>query len=384
MKLATNFSIENRTRVYHMKCMLTGSRCIRSLLIALAGALLFFIPSRGVSQDGTPSFSQTDRVFGVRCPPGMCRISEGFLLGQRDKAFSMHFIDDEKGWIVGDRGLFLMTEDSGATWQRIFISDETFKDVYFFGQRGWIVGDRGLILHTEDAGKSWLKQVTNVSASLMRISFPSPTKGYVIGADWTLLKSKDRGSSWEAVDFDWLSLIPEDLMSRGVISVNLYDISFPSEDSGWVVGDYGAVLHTSDGGNTWSVQRLGSFPALFSVCFVSDSQGWAVGQSGCFLRTKDGGNTWESGGFHTEESLFKVCMRGDYGAIVGDHATMLVSLDRGKTWIRNDDLDLDPPLPWLLDAWIFPSNGFAEVMSAGEGRILMTKIAPVTKGGAEW
>ena len=58
-----------------------------------------------------------DRIFGVKCNLEMCRTSQGFLLGPKERAFAVHFTKDGKGWIVGDDGLAMKTEDKGANWQ---------------------------------------------------------------------------------------------------------------------------------------------------------------------------------------------------------------------------------------------------------------------------
>src|SRR3970040_1462468 len=54
----------------------------------------------------------------------VCVASEqgNFRFGPRDKAYGIHFIDDSRGWIVGDMGLAAMTTDGGESWSRVAIS----------------------------------------------------------------------------------------------------------------------------------------------------------------------------------------------------------------------------------------------------------------------
>ena len=35
-------------------------------------------------------------------------------------------------------------------------------------------------------------------------------------------------------------------------------VCFTDANSGWTVGDYGTILHTTDGGSTWNPQTSGS------------------------------------------------------------------------------------------------------------------------------
>jgi len=83
---------------------------------------------------------QEDKTFGLTCPPGMCRIPQGILMGLRDMALGIHFIDEKTGWIVGNFGLGLKTEDGGESWQRVTFpgaEEESFKDVFFVGEKGF-------------------------------------------------------------------------------------------------------------------------------------------------------------------------------------------------------------------------------------------------------
>jgi len=289
-----------------------------------------------------------------------------FKLNFRDKVFGMHFVDDKSGWIVGDTGLAVKTADGGKSWQKVLISHETFKDIFFVKDKGWIVGDGGLILHTDDGGKIWSKQTSNVTASFMRVFFIDEARGFAVGADGMILRTVNGGSSWDPVSVDWMGILPMELVERGVISINLYDIFFLNDASGWIVGDCGTILHTVDGGNGWSVLHIGSFPALFSVVFKDDMEGWAVGQNGFFLNTGDGGQSWRKVSVETEESFYKVRINGGYAAAVGDHGVIFASEDGGRTWFKVES-GLRPPFPWLSDAWIFLSEATAKLFAVGKG-----------------
>lgn len=308
----------------------------------------------------------------------VCAASElgGFRFGPRDKPYGIHFIDNSRGWIVGDMGLAATTGDGGENWRRVTISgEEPFKDIFFVGEAGWIVGDGGLILHSANGGKSWDKQNSGVSGALLKVFFLNQDKGFTVGTDGTMLKTDNGGSSWEVVPLDWMKFLPSDLIEKGVVSINLYDIFFSDESSGWVVGDNGAVLHTSDGGKLWSISKIGSFPALYSIFFKNNKEGWAVGQNGFFLKTGDGGRSWKNSSVITEENLYRIAFRGDYGVIMGDHGVIIKTNDGGTTW-QNDALHLSPPLPWLADAVILPKAQSAKVIGIGKGVITNTKIIP--------
>jgi len=86
---------------------------------------------------------------------------------------------------------------------------------------------------------------------------------------------------WEPVSFT------EDL--------DLNDVFFVTAEVGWAVGEGGTIIHTKDGGATWTAQ-LGGDPAstddkITMLRFVDEYRGWAV-QGRKLLHTKNGAE-WE-------------------------------------------------------------------------------------------
>ncbi len=330
--------------------------------------------------------------FGSTC---LSSNAEGYRMTKRDKPFSVYFIDEKCGWTVGDKGLALKTADGGENWERVKISDEIFNDVFFVGEKGWIVGSDRLILHTDDGGKSWKKQLESIrrppaegatevnlmacpgvessGKSLMKVAFFDQNRGISVGVDGTILRTNNGGTSWEDVSLDCMMILPEEVMMKGIISINLYDILFTDENSCWIVGDSGAVLHSEDGGKQWSLKNIGLLPSLFSVSFKNDKVGWAVGQNGFSLKTMDGGKTWEKVVIEKEHSLYEITLSDNYGVIVGDQATILKTNDGGDSW-EKVETHLQPPFPWISGAVILPSNS-AKVLSVGKGIILETEIS---------
>ncbi|MBU1056106.1 MAG: hypothetical protein KKC46_20120, partial [Proteobacteria bacterium] len=263
--------------------------------------------------------------------------SDNFQFGPRDKAYGIHFIDNNKGWIVGDMGLAAMTSDGGENWKQVVILKEgAFKDIFFVGDAGWIVGDGGLILHSDNGGKSWDRQTSDIDTALLKVFFINKKEGFAVGAEGSILKTNNGGTSWEVISLDLLNFLPQALIERGIITINLYDVIFLDEFSGWIVGDSGTILHTSDGGKTWLISKIGLLPSLYSVSFKSKKEGWAVGQNGFILKTGDGGRSWEKDSLDTKENLYRIVIHGDYGVIVGDHGVVIKSNDGETTWFHDN------------------------------------------------
>ncbi|MFH1974839.1 MAG: YCF48-related protein [Pseudomonadota bacterium] len=127
-----------------------------------------------------------------------------------------------------------------------------------------------------------------------------------------------------------------DLNGRGHITYrdDLYDIDFADTDYGWAVGCWGKIVHTQNGGKSWSRQDSKTDSYLYSVNFTDRLNGWAVGNYGIILHTQDGGETWERQQSGTEKHLFKVeFLNKSEGWAVGYWGTILYTQDGGENWL---------------------------------------------------
>ena len=74
----------------------------------------------------------------------------------------------------------------------------------------------------------------------------------------------------------------------------LNDIFFINSTTGWVVGDNGTILYTTNGGETWTPQTSNTTYSLNSVYFIDADTGWVAGYQGVIINTTDGGATWNT------------------------------------------------------------------------------------------
>ncbi|MGD2007946.1 MAG: hypothetical protein PVJ95_06700 [Cellvibrionales bacterium] len=158
----------------------------------------------------------------------------------------------------------------------------------------------------------------------------------------------------------------------------MYGICFAG-DQGVAVGDWGAVLTSTDGGDTWSSAAQPSGLALLDLSCNANIT-LIVGQSGLILKDgPDGFSTRESG---TSERLLGVSHNSSGLAVaVGSFGTVLRSRDGGESWeplsfdweaMLNDFLE-----PHLYDVMVDEAG---VVTMAGEfGLILQSQNA-----GDDW
>jgi|GEM_PF-4827136 len=173
-------------------------------------------------------------------------------------------------------------------------------------------------------------------------------------------------------------------------SQELRGLSFPDTENGWAVSDYREIIHTSDGGDTWSHQDdQQPYPHQYNdVCFVDAQTGWVVGHGwslgGTILHTGDGGESWTVQECHNGYELHGVhFVDADHGWAVGGFVDLFGSnhrrviehtTDGGATWSGQYLGFYDRPFfsVYFTDA----QNGWA---AGATGAIFHT-----TNGGSTW
>jgi photosystem II stability/assembly factor-like uncharacterized protein len=72
------------------------------------------------------------------------------------------------------------------------------------------------------------------------------------------------------------------------------DVSFVSQDHGWLSGTRSTLMETFDGGKTWEPRtlELGDTTYRFDSISFSGDEGWLTGAPSILLHTEDGGQSW--------------------------------------------------------------------------------------------
>jgi photosystem II stability/assembly factor-like uncharacterized protein len=204
----------------------------------------------------------------------------------------VHFVNNRVGFLAGDgtdqfpSGVF-RTTDCGRTWTPVP------------GPRwpAWLAADFQ-DEHTGALAGAWgrlavVRQDTLVGAEVDTLGGRSVRGLQVIG-NWAvavgqgglvLLSRDSAGARWGYAD---LKLSPDVLASWDFHAVHCVG------DHIWVVGRPGsAVLYSGDRGESWVVLTTGQPLPLNGVYFVDSKHGWAVGEFGSILHTDDGGQSWQ-------------------------------------------------------------------------------------------
>src|SRR5262249_50104503 len=173
-------------------------------------------------------------IRGPRCP--------SWLAGS--------FTHGGTGVLVGPWSFLSRIQDGQVEFTDIdVLAGPALRGVTQLKDRLLAVGDGGVLLSSPPSGKAWGFAESGLSADIRAcLDFHAiashGSKAWIAGRPGSfVLRSEDHGETWK------LALTGHHLP--------LNAIHFLDEAKGWAVGAAGSILHTSDGGKTWSVQRQG-------------------------------------------------------------------------------------------------------------------------------
>ncbi len=297
----------------------------------------------------------------------------------RQNLFSACFSSDKDAWVVGELGRIYHTTDGGRTFSRSEAGTRVaFLDVACLTDGTVVlIGQKGLAMRSRDQGQTWEKLETGTKRDLLSVDFSTPQVGMAVGDFGAMIRTEDGGQSWTSVPLPADLVLPEDIaeiVQPG--DVLLYDIHFVTPEKGWVVGEFGVIFMTADGGKTWSAQKSPVETTLFGVQFADENNGFATGIEEVLLSTSNGGQTWEPVRVPSREGfvlgLYDVAMQGKIGWVIGDSGMLLRTTDGGATWERAD-LPIKLAGNWFRG--IALNQGTGGLIVGSDGMILITEGA---------
>lgn len=275
------------------------------------------------------------------------------------------------------------------------------------GTRLVTVGIRGHILYSDDSGKTWQQAKVPVSSDLTAVTFPTPEEGWAVGHDGVVLHSADGGQTWtkqldgtqtgkimldyynamaatDPANEQFAALVEnaQRVADEGADKPFL-DAWFSDAKNGYVVGAFGLIFHTSDGGVSWVPQNEKvDNPQGFHLNAISGSGSdiLIVGEQGLILRLDP-----VSGSFVALESPFA----GSYfGILRTNQGTVIYGL-RGKAFKTTDDgnswRQLEIPLENSLtaaavdvDGQMFLFDQAGDVMRSNDGVAAFKQLPQAT------
>ena len=219
------------------------------------------------------------------------------------------------------------------------------------GKRVVAVGQRGHILLSDDAGKSWQQADVPVSSDLVAASFANAESGWTVGHDGVILHSADAGRSWtrqldgrtlgdvlvayytKSGDAKWLAEAKR-FAAQGAENPFL-DVWFDDARSGIVVGAFGLVLRTGDGGATWEpLMHATENPKSLHLYAVRRIGGelFIAGEQGLLLKLDRDGGRFAALTLPYAGTLFGLIGKDRVVVAHGLRGNVVRSGDGGQSW----------------------------------------------------
>lgn len=137
------------------------------------------------------------------------------------------------------------------------------------------------------------------------------------------------------------------LTQNSPTSRNLTSVFFTDSLNGWIGGDSGIIIHTTDKGKNWINQISGVHNTIHSFCFLNDHRGFALSFEfdntppayfgTRILSTSDGGNTWNNTLFPDSNVFLNTIYFLDSlkGFAGGSNGIIYYTNNSGSTWTES-------------------------------------------------
>ncbi len=245
-----------------------------------------------------PGYIGTPKPSFAGSQVGYFGYGPGFVIKTTDGGASWIQISSGTGFTLNDIGHFsngnllavgeygtLLSSDGDSPWiLHEKFSDFHLKAVHCFGaMNAAVVDESGQVFISTDGGNSWLQ--TNASPSGVfnaeDVHFTSLQDGWVIGQgnyEGALYHTTDGGNTWFPVP---------DILG-GYVAVDVQGTKV------WAANVSGPYYYSTDNGATWTEGSLPGFPVqIRDMEFYDEFTGYAAGSYGEVYRSSDGGLTWE-------------------------------------------------------------------------------------------
>ncbi len=158
-------------------------------------------------------------------------------------------------------------------------------------------------------------------SNLMDIEIITPNNIQIFGVASTIIKSSDGLNNYT------LSYIDDN-------RIDVWAVDFVTPDIGYLCGDNGMILKTTNGGLIWSAQNSWVTSRLYDIEFLNPDSGIVVGASGLVLITTNGGINWNTTYYQTSTN-YTIEIVDRNLIFIGSAAStgrLAKSTDFGTTW----------------------------------------------------
>jgi photosystem II stability/assembly factor-like uncharacterized protein len=211
--------------------------------------------------------------------------------------FDVWFRDEKHGIAIGAYGLYLVSEDGGASWDisEMNVSvdesnddsdeeankvedDDDFLDSYdlhlnsiALADNGklYIAAEAGKVYRSDDNGDSWVPLAPDYIGSFFGVLPLTGDTVLVFGLRGHLFRSEDAGNTWQEIETP-----TQEMLTNGIVV---------AEDEIYITGLGGTILRSNDGGKRFSLVEQGHRDGFNAIIQAPQDKLITVGEKGVHL-----------------------------------------------------------------------------------------------------
>ena len=225
---------------------------------------------------------------------------------------------DARVAVASSLGAIIVSEDFGNAWKRNELAGRpALIDITACGSGDFYALDTERRVWREDVPGEWVSFAVDTSESTLSIHCAPNGRLWVSASFSTLLWAEDDFKQWNEFS------LYEDLQFTTVL--------FVDESNGYAVGEFGTIVASSDGGDTWELRE--PIPNEFypmAADFLDKNTGWVGGLDGVIWQTIDGAQSWKRQSSVTSAPIYNL-HASKYGVFAVGGSAKLVEL-RQDEW----------------------------------------------------
>jgi photosystem II stability/assembly factor-like uncharacterized protein len=261
-------------------------------------------------------------------------------------------VSSRVAWASGANGTLLRTVNGGRTWTKLTpptgAEKLDFRDIDAVSDSVAYTlsigsGETSRIYKTRDGGATWNLQFANTDPKVFldAMAFRDANHGFAfsdsVDGQFVILATSNGGTSWDRIPADRL---PPAMPGEGAFAASGTNVAVFGANHVWIGTTASRVLHSTDGGGTWTVTQTpiatGNATGIFSVAFKDANNGVAVG--GDYTKESQAG---DNAAFTTDGGVTWTLAKGNSGfrsvaAWLPDTRSLLAIGPSGADWSTDD------------------------------------------------
>ncbi len=166
----------------------------------------------------------------------------------------------------------------------------------------------------------WVQQyqVTEF-VNLEDVNFANDQTGWVCGSGGLILKTTNQGQNW--------------FQQNSGVSRRLDRIAVVDENTLYIVGQFQLILKSTTGGTNWQIlSEEQSGPSYYSTFFLNQDTGFIAGSGQYVLKTTNGGFNFTQISIPKSSWFYDMYFRNDLDGIISGDGSVYKTSDGGMTW----------------------------------------------------